>query len=281
MRDIKASVIEKKVEETCLKANFELSSEVLDRLEFFLEKEYSETAKKILKIIIENSKIAEKDRLPLCQDTGTAVFFITIGQEVRITNGDLNSAINNGVKKAYQKGYLRKSIVKDPLYDRTNTNDNTPAIVHFDYVGGDIFKVVFTAKGGGAENMSTIKMLHPTDSEDDIIDFVTDHVKNIGGKPCPPVIVGLGIGGTFELSAILAKKALLLPFDYRHENPSWNNLEDKILNAVNSTGIGPQGLGGLTTALAVKTLYHPCHIASLPVAVNIQCHSHRHACFQL
>jgi len=214
--------------------------------------------------------------MPICQDTGFAVFFIEMGEDVRITGGGFEEAIYEGVRQGYREGYLRKSIVDDPLFERKNTKDNTPPIIHLRLVPGDRIKIVFAPKGGGSENMSEVKMMVPADGEEGVKRFVVDRVRRSGGNPCPPVIVGVGIGGTFEHVAYLAKKALLRPVDSHHPDPRFAKLEDEILEEINKLGIGPMGLGGRTTALAVHIETHPCHIASMPVAVNMQCHAARH-----
>ncbi len=212
----------------------------------------------------------------MCQDTGIAVIFVELGQDVHISKDNFYDAINEGVKRGYTQGYLRKSVVEDPVFDRKNTKDNTPAIIHTDIIPGDKIKITVASKGAGSENMSEIKMLKPADGIDGVKDFVVDRVMRSGGMPCPPIIVGVGIGGNFEQCAYLSKKALLRPLNTRNPDVKLNAVEKEILTRINRLGIGPMGLGGRTTALAVQILTMPCHIASLPVAVNLQCHAHRH-----
>ena len=212
----------------------------------------------------------------MCQDTGIAVIFVELGQDVHISKGIFHEAINEGVRRGYTQGYLRKSVVEDPVFDRKNTKDNTPAIIHTDIILGDKIKITVASKGAGSENMSEIKMLKPADGLDGVKNFVVDRVKSSGGMPCPPIIVGVGIGGNFEQCAYLSKKALLRPLNIRNPDTRWDIVEKELLTRINQLGIGPMGLGGRTTALAVQILAMPCHIASLPVAVNLQCHAHRH-----
>jgi len=262
--------------ELCIKANTELPGDVLSSLEASLRKEKNELARSILATCIKNAEIAKEEKTALCQDTGFAVFFVEIGDNVRIAGGTLYEAINEGVAKGYADGYLRKSIVKDPLYDRINTSDNTPAVIHIDLVPGDMLKITLAPKGGGSENMSALTMLKPSDGEQGVIDFVVNTVVKAGANPCPPSIVGVGIGGTVEKCALLSKKALLRPVEEPNPDKRYARLEAKILKKINSSGIGPQGLGGVTTALAVHVETFPCHIASLPVAVNLNCHAARH-----
>ncbi|HEY94925.1 MAG TPA: fumarate hydratase [Dehalococcoidia bacterium] len=275
MRDIDCHIVAETVSSLFKEACFSLPQDVLSALERAREKEISPAARGVLETIIENATIASIDGIPLCQDTGVAVVFLEIGQEVHITGGDLNSAVQDGVRLAYDEGYLRKSIVDRPFSLRTNTGDNTPAIIHADIVSGDKLVITAMPKGGGAENMTRLKMLFPADGRSGVIDFVVRTVDESGGNPCPPLIIGVGIGGTAEYSLLLAKKALLRPIG--EPNPDLENaeLEKEILEKVNSLGIGPMGFGGLTTALAIHVETHPAHIASLPVAVNLQCHSAR------
>lgn len=230
--------------------------------------------KSIFSQIVENAKIAKNEFIPICQDTGISIVFLEIGQDVHI-NGDLNEAINMGVKEAYMQGYLRKSVVSHPL-DRINTNDNTPAIIHTRIVNGDKIKITVAPKGAGSENMSKLKMLNPSDGYQGVKDFVINSIVEAGGRPCPPIIVGIGIGGDFEKSALLAKEALLRPLDDITLDPIARRLEDELFIAINETNIGAMGLGGKNTCLAVKVNCYPCHIASLPVAINIGCHVNRH-----
>ncbi|MGC8796545.1 MAG: fumarate hydratase [Thermodesulfovibrio sp.] len=233
-------------------------------------------AKEILRQIMENQKIAIEDKIPLCQDTGVVVIFVEWGTEVIYEDGDPMDAFNEGVRLAVRDGYLRASVVDDPVFERKNTKDNTPCIVHFELTPGDKLKIRLAPKGAGSENMSALRMLKPAQGLQGVKDFVIETVKNAGGNPCPPIIVGVGIGGNFEKSAILAKKALLRKLGQPNKNPAYAQLERELLEEINSLNIGPMGIGGNITALAVHIEYAPCHIASLPVAVNIQCHCARH-----
>ena len=275
MRDIDCRLITETVSSLFKEACFNLPPDVLSALEHARENEISPAARGVLETIIENATIASTDGIPLCQDTGVAVVFLEIGQEVHVTGGDLYSAVQDGVRRAYGEGYLRKSLVEKPFSSRINTGDNTPAIIHTDIVPGDKLAITAMPKGGGAENMSRLAMLLPADGRSGVIDFVVRTVDESGGNPCPPLIIGVGIGGTAEYSLVLAKKALLRTIG--DPNPDFENaeLEKEIFEKVNSLGIGPMGFGGLTTALAVHVETHPAHIASLPVAVNLQCHSAR------
>jgi fumarate hydratase subunit alpha len=229
----------------------------------------------ILNTLAENYTLAEQHSIPLCQDTGTVVFFVEVGQDCHLT-GNLTEILNQAVREAYSENYFRKSIVADPVFQRINTRDNTPAIIHTEIVPGDQLTIHFALKGGGAENMSALRMLQPSDGLAGIKAFVLETIIKAGGNPCPPVIVGIGIGGNFETCALLAKKALFRELGSENPDPQWADFEQELLTAINETNIGPQGLGGKTTALAVHVLTAPCHIASLPVAVNLNCHAHRH-----
>lgn len=275
-RDIHASEITEKVRELCKEAAFDLPEDVLAAMHVAREKEESPTGKVVFDRLLENAAIAQADRLPLCQDTGFAVFIVELGQDVHIVGGDLHDAIDAGVAKAYEDNYLRKSIYAHPLRRDVNTGDNTPAIIHVELVPGKQMRIRFAPKGGGSENMSGIAMLPPSAGVQGVKDFVVQRVIDAGGNPCPPIIVGVGIGGTFEYVAYLAKKALFRPIRDKNPMPDLAALEDELLDLINKTGIGPAGTGGTQTALAVKVEMHPCHIASLPVAVNIQCNSARH-----
>lgn len=279
MRKIKEEEIFKAVKEMCLDAAYNLSSDAKEALYDALKKEESETGKSILQELIDNAEIAAKDKLPLCQDTGFAVFFVEIGEDV-IIEGSLNSALTNAVREAYQEGYLRKSIVADPLR-RKNTGDNTPPIIHIEFVSGNKLKIMFSAKGGGSENMSRIGMMKPADGVEGVKNFIVETAKLAGPNPCPPIIVGVGIGGTFEKAALLAKKAIFRDVNEHNPDPFYADMEKELLVRINNLGIGPQGLGGRITALAVHINAFPCHIASLPLAVNIQCHSSRHRIIEL
>jgi fumarate hydratase subunit alpha len=276
MRQIKAQEITKAVAKLCQQANFELGDDVLSALKEAREKEESPLAKDILDKLIENAEIAREERLPLCQDCGTAVIFLEIGQDVHIIGGDLNAAITEGVRQGYTQGYLRKSIVSQPFSARVNTGDNTPPVIHTKIVPGSQLKITVMPKGSGAENMSRLAILKPGDGNKGIIDLVVRTVDDAGGNPCPPLIIGLGIGGTAEKAMLLAKEALLRKIGEPNPDPEVARLENEILAKVNALGIGPLGLGGTTTALAVHAEVMPTHIASLPVAINLQCHSARH-----
>lgn len=276
MRRIDADKIKKAIAKLCMDANYSLPEDVRKAIEEARERETNPIAKEILDEIVENYRLAEKEKLPICQDCGTSVFIVELGQDVRIENGYLYDAINEGVRIGYSEGYLRKSMVYDPVISRKNTGDNTPAVIHLDIVPGDKIKITFCPKGGGSENMSAIKMLSPADGIEGVKKFVVETVKRAGGNPCPPVIVGVGIGGTFEKAAFLAKKAVLRqPLGRRNEDERYARIEDELLEEINKLGIGPMGLGGRTTALAVHIETFPVHIAMLPVAVNINCHAAR------
>lgn len=274
MREINLNEVSKKVTELLLDSCSNIGCKFLDFLKVSKEKEQSSLGKEIISKIIENDELAMKNNLPMCQDTGIVVCFLEIGSEVYF-KGDIYEAVNKGVREAYVSGYLRKSVVEHPL-NRINTKDNTPAIVHVKIVEGDTFKITVAPKGGGSENMSLVKMLIPADGIPGIKKLVLDTVKNAGGKPCPPIIIGLGIGGDLEKAALLAKEALMREIDDKSSDPFSCALEEELLKEVNDLGIGPMGFGGTTTALAVKVNCYPCHIASLPVAINIQCHANRH-----
>jgi fumarate hydratase subunit alpha len=260
----------------CQEANIYLGDDVVNALKSSLDTEESPVGKEVLKQLIENIDIAKNEQIPICQDTGFAIFFIEWGQEVHLNGGSLEEAINAGVKKGYTEGYLRKSIATDPLYERKNTGDNTPAVIYTDLVPGDQVKITFAPKGGGSENMSTVKMLKPSDGEAGVVDFVVNHCKAAGPNPCPPIVVGVGIGGTFEKVAMLAKKALLRPVGEPNPDPKFAALEKKLLEKINNLGVGPQGFGGRTFALAVHIETFPSHIASMAASVNINCHACRH-----
>jgi fumarate hydratase subunit alpha len=255
-------------------ANYDLGPDVLQAFDRAIGQEDSTVAIDILEQLKENARIAKEERIPMCQDTGYTVVFVELGQEVRLIGGDLNRAIQDGVRKGYQDGYLRKSVCHP--FTRMNTGDNTPAIIHLEMVPGDQIRIIAAPKGGGSENMSRVDMLTPSVGIEGVKDYVVGRVKEAGSNPCPPTIVGVGIGGTFEQAALIAKKTLLRSLGDRNDDPELADLEDDLLKRVNSLGIGPQGLGGRTTSLAVHVNMMPCHIASLPVAVNIQCHAHRH-----
>lgn len=271
---ISVSEIIEKVSHLCMDANFNLNKDVLVALRDSYEAEVSPIAKEIFAELLENAKIARSCQMPMCQDTGVAVVFIEIGEHIEITGGRLYDAINEGVRRGYKEGFLRKSIVADPI-NRINTGDNTPAVIHTELVPENYLKITFMAKGGGCENMSRIAMLTPADGREGVINFVIETVRIANANPCPPIIVGVGIGGTFDYAAFLSKKSLLRPLGTKHTDPDTAALEQEMLERINNLGIGAQGLGGRITALAVHVKRHPCHIASLPVAVNIECHAHR------
>ena len=273
MYTIERKILVETIKDMFIDSAYHLSDSFVGSLNSSLEKETSSLGKSVLSKIIENQKIAKEKQIPLCQDTGVSVIFLKVGREL-IFDYDLEDAINAGVRLGYMDGYLRKSIVKHPL-NRINTLDNTPAIIHFEFIPGNKLVLKVAPKGGGSENMSRLKMLTPSDGEQGVIDFVLETIKIAGGKACPPLIVGVGIGGNFEKAALIAKKAIFREIDDEANNDIDRALEKKLLPLINKLNVGPMGLGGLTTALAVKVNSYPCHIASLPVAVNLQCHSAR------
>lgn len=275
MREIDVAEITAAIAELSMDANYNLGEDVLKAFHDALEAEASPIGKSVYEQLIENAKIAREEQVPMCQDTGYAVVFVELGQDVRLVGGDLYEAINEGVRRGYGDGYLRKSIVSDPI-KRVNTKDNTPAVIHVDIVPGDKVKLTIAPKGGGSENMSAVKMLTPSDGAKGVVDFVVDTVSKAGSNPCPPIVVGVGIGGTFEKVAYLAKKALLRELGQPSADPFYAEMEQEILEKINKLGIGPQGYGGTTTALAVHIETYPAHIASMPAAVNINCHAARH-----
>ncbi len=274
MREISAQKITQAVARLCIEANCLLPGDIQSRIQSCCGQEPWPPAKELLEQILENGQLAQAERMPICQDTGLACVFLKIGQEVHV-DGDLTAAVNEGVRQGYSEGFLRKSVVRDPL-DRVNTGDNTPAMVYFEVVPGDKLEITVAPKGFGSENMSQIKMLRPSDGVEGVKAFVKQVVAEAGPNPCPPVVVGVGIGGTFDKAAYLAKKALLRSVDVRNEKPFYAALEQELLEEINALGIGPQGFGGRTTALAVNIEQYPTHIAGLPVAVNINCHVTRH-----
>lgn len=275
MRELQVSEITPAVKKLCMEANYMLGEDVYRSLKSAIDIEESELGKSILNDIVKNAEIARDEQVPICQDTGFSVFFVRMGQDLRLVGGDFNDAFNEGVRQGYAEGYLRKSIVSDPL-ERKNTGDNTPCIINLEIVPGDKLEIQCAPKGGGSENMSEVRMLKPSDGVEGLKDFVVERVEKSGGNPCPPVIVGVGVGGTFDKCAQLAKKALLREVGSTHPSSYYAGLEKELLQLVNKTGVGPQGLGGRVTALAVHIEAHPCHIASFPVAVNMQCHAARH-----
>lgn len=285
MKIISLAEVRDKIKDLVQEANFELQEDVIKVIKEMEEGEESPAGKAVFKQILENAQIAKDEKLGLCQDTGLAVFFVELGEDVELKKddglGSLQEAITEGTRAGYGEGYLRKSVVEDPIR-RKNTGDNTPAYIHWEVVPGDIFKVTFIAKGGGAENMSAVRMFAPAAGMEGIEDFVVETVDKGGSNPCPPVVVGVGVGGNFEYSALLAKKALLRrPLGSHNPDPFYADMEKRLLERINNLGIGPQGMGGRTTALAVHVESFPCHIASMPAAVNIQCHSHRVMSFEL
>ena len=275
MREIHISEIISTVRDLCIESNYYLSSDVKESLCKAKEDETWPLAENVLDQLILNSNIAQKEDMPICQDTGMACVFVEVGQEVHIVGGLLQDAINEGVRRGYDEGFLRKSVVKDPIH-RVNTKDNTPAIIYYDIVSGDKIKITVAPKGFGSENMSRIKMLKPSDGLQGVKDFIIETVKLAGPNPCPPIVVGVGIGGTFDKAAYLAKKALIRPLNKRNDEKFYSNLEEELLETINKLGIGPQGFGGKTTALGLNIETYPTHIAGLPVAVNINCHATRH-----
>ncbi|MBQ7348965.1 MAG: fumarate hydratase [Clostridia bacterium] len=274
MRKIDLNIVSDKIRDMFIDACENLPENVLESLKNAGKEEQSPLGKQVFEKIVENAELAKNKHLPICQDTGIALVYLTIGSEV-IFEGDVYEAVNDGVRRAYTEGYLRKSVVRHPL-DRVNTKDNTPAIVHIKIVPGDVFKIDVAPKGGGSENMSVVKMLIPADGVEGVKKLVVDTVFNAGGKPCPPLVVGVGIGGNFEKCALMAKEALLREIDDESSDPIARELEKELLELINETGVGPMGFGGTKTCLAVKVNVHPCHIASLPVAINVQCHAARH-----
>ena len=276
MREIDVSHIIDTVERLCMQANYELNSDIMHALEEGINREGSDTGRRVLSELVENARIAARERIAICQDTGMAVVFIELGQDVHIKGGSLRDAVNEGVRRGYEKGFLRKSVVSDP-FERVNTEDNTPAVIHYDIVEGDRIRVTVAPKGFGSENMSGLRMLQPSDGIEGVKAFILETVDKAGPNPCPPVVVGVGIGGTMEKAALLSKKALLRPVDRRNEDERISRLEEEMKELINGLGIGPAGLGGGLTALAVNMEVFPTHIAGLPVAVNISCHVTRHA----
>jgi fumarate hydratase subunit alpha len=276
MRTIDVNILTQKVAELCQNSNFYIDPLVIKKIKYFRNQETPQLAKNILDTLLQNYQLAAEQKMPICQDTGIANIFLEVGSQVQFTNGDVNQAIQAGVEQGYKLGYLRKSVVSDPLFQRKNTQTNTPALIYWETVPGDKIKLTVAPKGAGSENMSRIAMLKPADGKQGVVDFVLAAVQKAGGNPCPPIIVGIGIGGSFDKAALLAKKALLQPLDSNNADSRYAALETELLQKINDLQIGPQGLGGKTTALKVNILQQPCHIASLPVAVNIQCHVHRH-----
>lgn len=283
MQPVKYSQLVDAVSSLCIKAAHQLPGDVVVAIERAIEQETNSQARNSLLLLLENARIAQADQYPLCQDTGITVVFVELGAEFSLVapedrpEATIIDAINDGIARGYEQGYLRKSIVCDPLADRKNTGTNTPAFIYMDMVAGNRLKLRLMLKGGGCENRSQVKMLKPSDGEEGVREFIVEVIRQAGADACPPFVVGVGIGGDFEMSCLLAKKALLRPIGSSHENPYYARMEQDLLNRINDLGIGPQGMGGKTTVLGVSIETYPCHIASLPVAVNIECHSHRHA----
>ncbi len=285
MKTISLTEVKDKIKDMVQEANFNLQDDVLQVIKDMEAKEESPAGKAVFQQILENARIARDEKLGLCQDTGLAVFFVELGEDVKLEKNDelgsLHEAITAGARAGYQEGYLRKSVVEDPIR-RKNTGDNTPVFIHWELGPGDTFKITFVAKGGGAENMSAVRMFAPAAGQEGIEDFVVETADKGGSNPCPPIVVGVGVGGNFEYSALLAKKALLRrPLGSHNPDPFYADMETRLLERINNLGIGPQGMGGRCTALAVHVESFPCHIASMPAAVNIQCHSHRVLSFEL
>lgn len=276
IRELNVREITETVATLCISANRELSPDIEKALDHAIVSEPHAPAKELLQILKQNALIARRDQMPICQDTGMAIVFIDIGQDVHLIGDALEAAVNAGVQKGYTEGFLRSSVVTDPLFKRLNTGDNTPAVLHTRIVPGDQVKITVAPKGFGSENMSRVKMLSPSDGVAAVKDFVVETVKRAGPNPCPPMVIGVGIGGSFEKAALLAKQALALPLDAPNPDSEYAVLEEELLALVNETGIGAQGFGGKTTALGLKVLWYPTHIAGLPVAVNIGCHVTRH-----
>lgn len=275
MKVVRVEDIEEAVKKLSMEVNYYIREEVKEAYKKALEKEESEAGKEVLNQILENVELAAREQLPICQDTGVAVVYVELGQNVKIEGGYLYDAINRGVARGYKEGYLRKSLVRDPLFNRVNTGDNTPAMIHVDIVPGDTFRITFMAKGTGAENMSRLAMMTPAAGVEGVKEFVLKAVAEAGPNPCPPIVVGVGVGGTFDVVGWLAKKALMRGMGIRNPDPNYAKLELELLDEINKLGVGPQGLGGRMTALDVRIEAAPCHIGALPVAVNIDCHAHR------
>lgn len=281
MRVIKAQDILNAVKRLAIEANYNLPEDVANAFEKAIQKEESAVGKEVLNQILLNAKLAKEESMAYCQDTGVAVVFVDIGQEVSIVDGYIEDAINEGIRQAYTEGYLRASMVNDPVFERKNTKDNTPAIVHYRIVKGDKIKITIAPKGAGSENTSRLAMLKPADGYEGLKNFVIETVRLAGPNACPPMTIGVGIGGNFELCALMAKRALLRKLGERNQNALARKIEEELLEEVNKIGWGPMGFGGRVTAVDVKVELYPCHIASLPVAVNIQCHANRHAEIEL
>lgn len=275
MRTVEVSEITKVIRDLCINANYHLPKDIQDQMQHQFAIEPFQTAKNVLGDLLENVTAGAQENLPLCQDTGMAVVFLNIGQDVHLVGGNLSKAVDEGVRQGYEEGFLRKSVVRDPL-NRVNTKDNTPAVLHIRIVPGDKVEITVAPKGFGSENMSRLTMLKPADGVQGMKEFVLETVRLAGPNPCPPIVVGVGVGGTFDKVTLLAKEALLRPINESNPDPFYASLEKELLEEINQLGIGPQGFGGLTTALGVNICYYPTHIAGLPVAVNINCHVTRH-----
>ncbi|MEM0274942.1 MAG: fumarate hydratase [Nitrososphaerota archaeon] len=275
MKIVHVKDVEEAVRKLAIDVNYYIGDKLKEYYRRALEEEVSEIGREIISQIIENAELAAREQLPVCQDTGVSIVYIQMGHEVKIEGGNLYDAINRGVARGYKEGYLRKSLVRDPLFNRVNTGDNTPAMIHVEIVSGDVFKITFMAKGTGAENMSRLAMLTPAAGLKGVKEFVLKTVAEAGPNPCPPIVVGVGVGGTFDVVGWLAKKALMRPMGSRNPDPNYAKLELELLEEINMLGVGPQGLGGRVTALDVRIENAPCHIGALPVAVNLDCHAHR------
>lgn len=277
MRELDVSEVARAVEDLCIKANYDLPDDVLAAMGRARDAEESDVGREIIDICIRNARLAHDERVPICQDTGVTIIFLELGQDLHLTGGDLYQAVAEGVRLGYDRGFLRKSVVTDPLFSRKNTGDNTPPVIHTEVVPGDRLRIIVVPKGTGSENMSGLKMLTPAAGPEGVKRFVVETVERAGSNPCPPIIVGVGVGGMMDQAALLAKKALLRPVGQPHPQPEVAGLEQEMLKEINALGIGPQGLGGRVTALGVHIETFPTHIGALPVAVNIQCHAARHA----
>ncbi len=275
MREVNVKDLSDALRDLAIKTNCVLGDHEIAYIKKLIDVEESPTGKEILGLMLENARIASQEQIPICQDTGMAVVFLEIGQDVHLVGGDVNEAVNDGIRRGYEEGYLRKSILADSI-KRVNTGDNTPAFIHTRIVPGDKVRIVLAPKGGGSENMSRFKALKPAEGIEGVKDFVVQAVSEAGGNPCPPVVVGVGLGGPFEKVALRAKEALLIPLGQRNPDPFYAGVEEELLERINNTGVGPQGLGGRVTALDVHIVPGPCHIATLPVAVNLNCHATRH-----
>ncbi|MBR4945142.1 MAG: fumarate hydratase [Peptococcaceae bacterium] len=276
MKTISVQDITATVRQLCMDVNYDLPGDVEQALQNGLKREESPFGQYCLEQILQNCQMARESRQAMCQDTGIAVIYLEVGQDVHIVDGSLTDAVNEGVRQGYADGYLRKSVVKEPLFGRDNTGDNTPAVIHTEIVPGDKLRIMVVPKGAGSENMGAMKMLKPADGLEGAKKFILETIRNAGGNPCPPIVVGIGVGGTMEKAPMLAKKALTREIGSRNENEMYAKLEEELLTEINKMGIGPQGLGGRVTALAVHIEYYPTHIAMMPVAVNINCHAARH-----